>query len=83
VSPYRYVLEEATFEAFVQLPEVEADLLCSYFRWLSSHPHDEGDGWHKDTVDRIHFASLCGPFVVVHWTDHAVKEVRIVQILRD
>jgi hypothetical protein len=80
---YRYVLESSAFEFFVQLPEEEAELLCAYFRWLSAHPESEGDGWHQDTTGRTNYASLCGPLLVVHWTDHAVREVRIVQLIRD
>ena len=83
VTGYRYVLESSAFEFFVQLPEEEGELLCSYFRWLAAHPQSEGDGWHQDTTGRTNYASLCGPFLVVHWTDHAVREVRIVQLMRD
>ena len=83
VAAYRYVLEEAVFEAFVQLPEDEADLLHSFFRWLAAHPGNTGDGSQTDAVGRTNYASLCGPFLVVHWTDDATREVRVVQIIRD
>ncbi|MEY2879917.1 MAG: hypothetical protein RLZZ15_2297 [Verrucomicrobiota bacterium] len=80
---YRFVLEEAAFEAFVQLPAEEWDLAHSYFRWLAVNPHALGQGFHNDATGRPNQASLCGPFLIVHWTDHAVCEVRIVQIRHD
>ena len=83
VANYRYVLESFAFEFFVQLPDEEGELLCSYFRWLAAHPETEGEGWHQDTTGRMNYANFCGPLLVVHWTDHAAKEVRIVQLIRD
>ena len=80
---YRFVLEEAAFEAFVQLAEEERELAHSYFRWLATQPLARGQGFHNDSTGRPNYASLCGPFLIVHWTDHAVLEVRIVQIRLD
>ena len=80
---YRFVLEEAAFEAFVQLADEEWELAHSYFRWLAAHPHTTGQGAHDDASGRTNYASLCGPFLIVHWSDHAGREVRIVQLLHD
>ena len=80
---YRYVLEETAFEAFVQLGDEDWELAHSYFRWLAAHPHSTGQGSHHDATGRPNYASLCGPFLIVHWADHAVREVRIVQIRPD
>jgi len=78
---FRYVLEERAVELFVALPEDEQDLLLAYFRWLAAHPEIKGDGWHKDVTGRVNYASLCGPYIVVHWSDDAVREVRIVEFV--
>lgn len=83
IQAYRYVLEETAFEAFVQMPDEDAVLVRSFLRWLAAHPHDTGRGFHSDTTGRPNYASLCGPLLVVHWTDHASREVRIVSLLRD
>jgi hypothetical protein len=80
---YRFVLEEAAFEAFVQMADEEWELAHSYFRWLAVNPQATGQGFHNDATGRPNYASLCGPFLIVHWTDHAVCEVRIVQIRHD
>ena len=79
---YRFVLEESAFEAFVHHADEEADLALSFFRWLAANPHSTGGAFHNDATGRPNYASLCGPFLIVHWTDHAAKEVRIVQLLR-
>jgi hypothetical protein len=50
---------------------------------LAANPHAIGQGFHNDAAGRSNFASLCGPFLIVHWADHAAREVRIVQIRRD
>ncbi len=83
LQKYRFVLEEAAFEAFVQFADEEWELAHSYFRWLAANPHAIGQGFHNDAAGRSNFASLCGPFLIVHWADHAAREVRIVQIRRD
>ncbi len=83
LRPYRFFLEEAAFESFVQLVDEERELAHSYFRWLATQPHMVGQGFHNDTTGRPNYASLCGPFLIVHRSDHAVLEVRIVQIRRD
>ncbi len=82
IPAYRYAIEERAVEDFVKLPDDEQDLLLAFFRWLAAHPDTQGDGWHKDASERINYASLCGPFIVVHWCDHAVCEVRIVEFIR-
>jgi hypothetical protein len=83
IPPYRYVLEEKAFEAFILLPDDDADLVRSFFRWLASHPHDTGRGFHADATGRPNYASLCGPILIVHWTDHGAREVRVVSLLPD
>lgn len=80
---YRYVLQEAAFEAFVQLTEEERELAHAFFRWLASHPHSTGQGFHTDSSGRPNYAAVCGPLLIVHWTDQAVKEVRVVRINKD
>jgi len=79
---YRYVVEERAMEAFRFLGEEEQDFLVAYFRLLASRPHTEGAAWRLDDAGRKNFADTAGPFTVVHWTDHAGCEVRIVEFMR-
>lgn len=80
---YRFVLEERAFETFIKLNDDDRALAHSYFRWLTKHPHAVGAGSVTDTAGRINYGSLCGPFFIVHWTDHAAREIRIVQFNLD
>jgi hypothetical protein len=80
---YRFVLGERAFEAFAQLDEEERELAHHYFRWLAANPNSSGQDVFNDSAGRPYFVSLCGPFLVVHWADHAAKAVRIVQIRQD
>ena len=80
---YLFVLAEAAFEAFAQRDEEERELAHSYFRLPATQPHHTGQGSHPDATGRPNYASLCGPFMIVHGADHAVREVRVVQIRRD
>jgi hypothetical protein len=82
-SRYRFVLEQRAFEQFVGLRDSEGDLLASFFVWLADRPFDTSDYQVTDDDGRINCGHLCGPFVIVAWTDHAVREVRIVQIIRN
>lgn len=79
---YRYLLEERAVEALFFVTEAEQDYLLSYFRLLASQPHTEGEAWCIDDAGRKNFADTCGPFTVAHWTDHAAREVRIVEFKR-
>jgi hypothetical protein len=82
ITEYRFVLEESAFESFVRIADEDPELVHAFFQWLAANPHTTGRGFHNDKAGRPNYASLCGPFIVVHWTDHAAKEVRSVQILR-
>ncbi len=79
---YRYVLEERTVEALFLLAEEEQDFLVAYFRLLTAQPYAEGAAWCTDDTGRKNFADTVGQFTVVHWVDHAAREVRIVEFNR-
>ena len=81
-SRYRFVLEQNAFEQFANLRESDGDLLAAFFVWLAGRPFDTSDYKVTDGDGRLHCGHLCGPYVVA-WTDHASKEVRIVQIIKD
>ena len=81
-SHYRYLLEDRAVEALMFVTEAEQDFLVAYFRPLASQPHTGGDAWCIDSAGRKNFAHTSGPFTVAHWTDHAAKEVRIVEFKR-
>jgi hypothetical protein len=79
---YRYVVEERAVQSLLFVSDEEQDFLLAYFRLLASRPHSEGAAWRFDDTGRKNFADTAGPFTVVHWTDHALREVRIVEFMR-
>ena len=83
LNRYRFVLEQRAFEQFASLRDSEGDLLAAFFVWLTDRPFDDSEYQVTDDDGRINCGHLCGTFVVVAWTDHAAKEVRIVQIIRN
>lgn len=80
---YRYVLEQRAAEFILALAEDEQDLTRSFLRWLAANPDRAGDANHRDSNGRLNQAHLCGPFTIVVWTDHAVCEVRVVEVMKD
>jgi hypothetical protein len=42
-----------------------------------------GGEWCVDATGRRHEALLFGSVTLVFWTDHAVREVRIVEVIED
>jgi hypothetical protein len=76
------VVEERAMEALRFVSDEEQDFLVAYFRLLASRPHMEGAACRLDDSGRMNFADTTGPFTVVHWSDHAVREVPIVEFMR-
>ncbi len=79
---YRFVLEQAAFEQFTRIREEDGDLLIVFFGWLAGRPFESTDYQVIDGDGREHYGHACGPYVIVAWTDHSVREVRIVQIIK-
>lgn len=56
--------------------------LLDYFEQLARHPSTETDWVVQDETGRPNYRAAVGRFLVTFWTDHAVREVRIVKIER-
>lgn len=57
-------------------------VLLDYFEFLAGNPFTESDWVVKDVTGRPNYRAAVGRFLVTFWTDHAVREVRIVKIER-
>lgn len=79
---YSYVLAEAASEFAFRLPRAEQRRLASALRLLASQPHREGDYVTKDDAGRIMQNLLLDDWVITCWADHAVKELRITDIVQ-
>jgi hypothetical protein len=80
---YQNVLEQRAFEYLSRLDEPDSRLLVSHFRWLAANPHEPGAEEHRASSGRTLQLHLIGHHTLVTWTDHAVRELRIVEIYAD
>ncbi|MFH1497167.1 MAG: hypothetical protein ABII82_05005 [Verrucomicrobiota bacterium] len=79
-SAYGYVLEASAAEFLLRLDEPDARHLLANVRWLASNPHEPGADEHRDGSGRLVQAHLIGHYTVITWADHAVRELRVVEI---
>jgi hypothetical protein len=79
-EPYRvFVRKEAfNFLATRRLPERERAL--RFLDLLANAPHRRGDYSEKDDAGRPLEVVVEGRLAIVFWSDHAAKEVKIVEI---
>lgn len=77
---YSYVVRADAFDLLLSLPEEDRSCLGDLFRRLAAHPHEEAVMYDYDDSGRKISLSLCGGYVVSHWTDHSLREVRITDI---
>lgn len=81
-APYDVVMPISRTATFYAAKKRERKALLDYFEHLARHPFTESDWTVKDATGRPNFRAAVGHFLVTFWTDHAVREVRIVKIER-
>ena len=81
-TSYTYVLAETAGEFAFRLPRHEQQRLAKVCRVLASLPFPEGDYVTKDHDGRFLQNILIEDWVVTYWPDHAVKELRITEIVQ-
>ncbi len=79
-SGYRYVLDQAVAERLLRLSARQIRSLIELFQYLADNPHEAGEQWAMDLKGRKNQAVTQGPFTVVYWPDHAVRELRVVAL---
>jgi hypothetical protein len=83
MSPgYTYVLGEIACDFAFRLPPRERQRLAVACRMLARHPQRQGDYITRDDTGRVLQNLLIDDWVVTFWADHAVKEVRITEIVQ-
>ncbi len=81
MSGYRYVLDEAVVEMMAAQPEEEQRIWLQIFRMLAGNPFVRGEWRTTDLSGRVLETKVMGDLAVTYWADHAVKEVRIVEVV--
>ncbi|MEY4488119.1 MAG: hypothetical protein RIQ79_627 [Verrucomicrobiota bacterium] len=79
-SGYRYVVEQAVAERLLRLSARQIRSLLELFQHLADNPDEAGAQWAIDREGRKNQAVTHGPFTVVYWPDHAVRELRVVAV---
>ena len=82
--PQEYILflrfEVASFYRSLRRPE--KDHLEPFFDLLESYPHFIGEATERDEIGRTVEVKFVAKFKVIYWTDHAVKEVKVLRLER-
>ncbi len=60
----------------------ERKSLLDFFDRLAANPFIESDWAVADSTGRTHDQFAVGRYLVTYWSDHAVREVRIVKLER-
>jgi hypothetical protein len=79
---YSYVLSEAASDFAFRLPPAEQRRLAVTLRLLASQPNREGHYTANDDTGRLLQNLLLDDWVITYWPDHAVKELRIADIVQ-
>jgi hypothetical protein len=79
---YRYALDCAVVEHILLLPARQREQFVAIFRSLANDPFQRGDFTFRDPSTREIQVKLFGQWKISFWSDHPVKEVRIVGIQR-
>ncbi len=77
---YQFVIEEETFRFFLSLTKSERQSLVDFFTVLSNNPSMTSDFQAKDSSGRPIYLKKYKKWIITFWADHAVKEVRILNI---
>ncbi len=79
---YSYVLSEVATNFALGLPRKEQHRFAMVCRILADSPHRNGDYVTTDHAGRILQNLLIDDWVITYWTDHATKELRIVELVQ-
>ena len=79
-AAYRLVFSEGAAEFLVQLPTRRQREVIALARQLAAHPFVRSDYHLPDDAAREIEHLMIEDYVFAYWLDHAVREVRIVDI---
>ena len=77
---YSVFVESHIAESFPQMKLKERNQFLRLFRKLRNDPFMEGDYVERDHIGRLLQVLIVGQRAVVFWADHAVKEVKVIDL---
>ena len=80
VEPYTLVVHESVFLAYCAAPPRMQRRILTELELLKSDPFRLGDFAEPDATGRLNQVLLIDEILLTYWTDHAVREVRVVRI---
>lgn len=79
-QPYEIFLRSEAVDSLRAIRPTTRKLVAAYLDSLASNPFSEGDYAVKDSSGREIQIKVIGEYAVTFWTDHAVKEIKIIDI---
>ncbi len=79
---YTYVLNAEVLEVFAQANKRQREFYIKRLEALAANPFQQPDETSADSQGRTINHTSAGRWVFQWWPDHAVKEVRVVGMLR-
>lgn len=79
---YRYVVDAAVLAFFGQCSRREREQLLRTFESLAQVPYQRGDWLRRTSSGRELQMKRFGKWLVTFWPDHAVQELRVVDVER-
>ncbi|MBA2430515.1 MAG: hypothetical protein H0V56_00185 [Chthoniobacterales bacterium] len=75
---YNFALDAEARHVLLRCKTSDRQQLVKFFQALADDPYRRGDFNGTNADDRAVEVALCGRFLVTYWSDHAVKQVRVV-----
>ena len=80
-QPYSLFVRHELYEVIRQMRPKWRAQVVRYLEALSADPFQSGDYTECDPSGSLIQVKVMGPWAILFWTDHAVSEVKVVQIL--
>jgi hypothetical protein len=77
---YSVYVESHIAELFPQMKPKERNQILRLLKKLRTNPFLEGDYVERDNIGRLMQVVIVGQSAVVFWADHAVKEVKVIDL---
>ena len=77
---YELYLRREAFEFLRRCRTADRDRLLTLLRTLANDPYRRGDFIERDRGGRAIEGLVFGRYAILYWADHAVKELKVVDI---
>ena len=77
---YRVLVAKEIFESLKRCSGREKKLILRLFEELADNPFRTGDYIESDEIGRPIQVIICGRRAICFWADHAVKEVKVLDL---